>query len=74
MENLATDVIKGLIKVIIVLIITNVVTVLGFLIYLSIPIEYDNEVVTQEAEDEGVNSFIGGNYINGETNSEENKN
>lgn len=73
-ENLATDIIKSLIKVIIVLIITNVLTVMGFLIYLSIPVEYDNEVVTQDAQDEGINNYVGGNVINGETNNTEDKN
>ena len=66
-ENLATDIIKSLIKVIIVLIITNVLTVMGFLIYLALPEEIEGDAVTQQAEDEGQNSYVGGNLINGET-------
>lgn len=71
-ENLATDIIKSLIKVIVVLIITNVLTVMGFLIYLSLPEEIDGDEVTQQARDEGQNSYVGGNLINGETGYKEN--
>lgn len=61
MENLASDIIKSLVKVIIALIITNVITVIGFLVYLSLPEEDYTEAITQEAQDEGTNSYIGGN-------------
>ena len=60
-ENLATDIIKSLIKVIIVLIVTNILTVMGFLIYLSLPVEETQETVSQQAQDEGLNSYVGGN-------------
>lgn len=66
MENLASDIIRGLIKVIIALIITNIITVIGFLVYLSIPAEETQETVSQQAQDEGLNSYIGGN-LNVET-------
>ena len=53
-ENLASDIIKGLIKVIIALIVTNILSVAGFLIYLSLPVDYvETEKCYQEAYDNG---------------------
>ena len=73
-ENLASDIIKGLLKVIIVLIITNVLTISGFLIYLSLPVDYaETEKCYQEAHDSGNNSYIGGDNNVGYTDNNENK-
>lgn len=58
-EGLASDIIRMLVRVIIVLIITNVVTIAGFLIYLSLPVEIEHSCY-QEANDSGRNSYIGG--------------
>lgn len=58
-EGLASDIIKMLVKVIIILIITNVVTIGGFLIYLSLPVEV-SESCYQEANDNGRISYVGG--------------
>lgn len=64
MESLgvATDLIKSLIKVILVLIFTNVATVGGFLVYLSLPVEESSTEVLQYEDDYGNVSYIGGDY------------
>lgn len=64
MESLgvATDVIKSLIKVILVLIVTNVVTVIGFLVYLSLPVEESYSSVIQSETEEGSVHYVGGDY------------
>jgi hypothetical protein len=75
-ENLASDIIKGLIKAIIALIITNILSVAGFLIYLSLPVDYveASDKCYQEAHDNGNNSYIGGDNNVGYTdNREDNK-
>ena len=73
-ENLASDIIKGLIKVIIALIVTNILSVAGFLIYLSLPVDYvETEKCYQEAHDNGNNAYIGGDNNVGYTDNNENK-
>ena len=64
MESLgvATDIIKSLIKVILVLIFTNVATVGGFLVYLSLPVEESSTEVLQYEDDYGNVSYVGGDY------------
>ena len=72
-ENLASDIIKGLIKVIIALIVTNILSVAGFLIYLSLPVDYvETEKCYQKAYDNGNNSYIGGDNNVGYTDNREN--
>lgn len=70
-EGLASDIIKMLVKVIIVLIITNVVTIGGFLIYLSLPVEGYSESCYQEASDNGRISYVGGDNNVGYTDNQE---
>lgn len=60
--GVATDLIKSLIKVILVLIFTNVATVGGFLVYLSLPVEERSTEVLQYEDDYGSVSYIGGDY------------
>lgn len=60
--GVATDLIKSLIKVILVLIFTNVATVMGFLVYLSLPVEETSTEVLQYEDDYGNVSYIGGDY------------
>ena len=64
MESLgvATDLIKSLIKVILVLIFTNVATVGGFLVYISLPVDESSTEVLQYEDDYGNVSYIGGDY------------
>lgn len=73
-ENLASDIIKGLIKIIIALIVTNILSVAGFLIYLSLPVDYveTSDKCYQEAHDSGNNSYIGGDNNVGYTDNREN--
>lgn len=60
--GVASDIIKGLLKVIIILIVSNVVTIVGFLIYLGLPIEESSTEILQYEDDYGNVSYIGGDY------------
>lgn len=71
--GVATDIIKSLVKVILVLIFTNVVTVLGFLVYLSLPVEESSTEVFQYEDDYGNVSYIGGDYNGVPVHQEDNK-
>lgn len=64
MESLgvATDIIKSLFRVILVLIFTNVATVAGFLIYLSLPVEESSTEILQYEDDYGNVSYVGGDH------------
>ena len=62
---LATEIIKTLKKIIFALIITNVLTVGGFLWYISLPVE-ESVVTEQTAEDienRDINQIVGGDIV-----------
>lgn len=62
---LATEIIKTLKKIIFALIITNVLTVGGFLWYISLPVE-ESVVTEQTAEDienSDINQIVGGDVV-----------
>ena len=67
--SLATEIIRTLKKIIFVLIITNVITVLGFIWYISLPVEStENQSVSQYSDNASTNNYIEGDYIGSETN------
>lgn len=70
---LATEIIRTLKKIIFVLIITNVLTVGGFLWYISLPVEVGTDTttktVTQTSDNASQNTYAEGDYSVSDTNS-----
>lgn len=75
---LATEIIRTLKKIIFALIITNVLTVGGFLWYISLPVDVGTDTTTVNSEDNGTANYINesnvGDINNGKDNSAENGN
>ena len=68
-NTLATEIIKTLKKIIFALIITNILTIGAFMWYISLPAEESTSTITQEADNDSENNFVGGDYIGSETDS-----
>ena len=66
--TLATEIIRTLKKIVFALIITNILTVLGFLWYISLPVEEGEQSVSQHSDNASTNNYIEGDYIGSETN------
>lgn len=70
---LATEIIRTMKKIIFSLIILIVFIVGGFIWYLSLPVEIaDTNTITQEADNNSENNYVGGDYIGSETDNSEN--
>ena len=70
--TLATEIIRTLKKVIFALILTNILTVAGFLWYISLPAEETANIITQNTDDiehSDVNQVVGGN-LDGKSNAD----
>lgn len=68
---LATEIIRTLKKIIFALIVTNVLTVGGFLWYISLPVEVTAESVNFDSGDNGNNNYINNSEV-GDVNNGEN--
>ena len=67
--TLATEVIRTLKKIVFTLIITNLLTVVGFLWYISLPVEENStQTVSQQSDNASTNNYIEGDYIGSESN------
>ena len=68
---LATEIIKTLKKIIFALIITNVLTVGGFLWYISLPVEVTTEekTITQNSDNASQNNYLEDTYNGSDTDS-----
>lgn len=68
---LATEIIRTLKKIIFALIITNVLTVSGFLWYISLPAEGKTEekTITQNSDNASQNNYLEDTYNGSDTNS-----
>ena len=68
---LATEIIKTLKKIIFALIITNVLTVGGFLWYISLPVDVKTEekTITQNSDNASQNNYLEDTYNGSDTDS-----
>ena len=68
---LATEIIKTLKKIIFALIITNVLTLGGFLWYISLPVEVKTEekTITQNSDNASQNNYLEDTYNGSDTDS-----